>query len=369
MGLSTSVLYELIVLANLVVLAVTATIVVGLLRWSLRRWTSIWPKTIAIHVVNLIVALVGVPTVIRLFPTLWFAGLTVGSIVDFCFWLMLADGMRVWTKTQPALIRPAKGLIPLALFFAICGLAFLAARVSVSPGGRAALEEARLTASIYQSFAQQSPQREVVDAMRKAFPKELAAIMKPYVAQAARDAAHHAAFLPKFPIDKISGFLKSKSYDLVRAPDADLARFAKSLSGYGDFLARNHATCSIEPGGGVIMHIPDRNQPLRQTDSRAMGQLYAAQIFATRAGMDHPVDRDISDARVGEFNMLFRKSLPSNLQSSLDDLIVASYQPKACNIEVLTAHYRWIGTLPPADAADYLAAQLSGRYGLSLAVP
>lgn len=152
MGLSTSVLYELIVLANLGSLATAAVVIVGLSRWLLRRWTSIWLKTIVIHAVNLAVALIALPTIVGIFPTLWFAGFTNGSIIDFCFWLMIADGARVWAKTQPALLRPIRGLVPLVLFLAIGGLALLAARASVQPGSEAALDEARWTSS-YLSIA------------------------------------------------------------------------------------------------------------------------------------------------------------------------------------------------------------------------
>src|ERR1700722_9726789 len=101
MGLSTSVLYELIVLASLALLTVAAAIVVGLLRWALSDWASIWLKTISIHAVNFVVALTIIPTIIGLFPILWFAGLTNGSIIDLCFFFMIADGVRVWAKTQP----------------------------------------------------------------------------------------------------------------------------------------------------------------------------------------------------------------------------------------------------------------------------
>ena len=367
MGLSTSVLYELIVLANLVLLAVSAAVVVVLLRWALSRWRSIWLKTIAIHAVNLAIALTVVPKIIGFFPILWYAGLTNGSIIDFCILLAIADGARVWAKTQPNLMRPLRGLLPLVLFFAIGALALLAARVSVLPAGKTALEQARLIDSIYLTFAQQSPDREVVDAMRKAFPKDFEAIMKPYVAQVVQDAAaHRFRVLPRFPIDKISVFLKSERFDVARAPDADLARLAKSLSGFGDFLTRNHATCSIEAGGTLAIHMPTYNQPIQQSDGRRIGAMYAAEILAARAGTDHPVDRDISAARAGEYEMLFRSSLPPRLQGGLDDLSSASYEPKVCNIEVLTSHYRWIGSLPAADAANYLALQFSGRQSLRI---
>jgi hypothetical protein len=369
MGISTSVLYELIVLANLVVLAVAAAIVVGLLRWALRRWTSIWPKTIAIHVVNFIVALIAVPTIIRLFPTLWFAELTIGSIVDFCFWLMIADGVRVWTKTQPALIRPVRGLIPLALFFAICGLAFLAARMSVPPGGKAALEEARLTVSVYRSFAQQSPQREIVDAMRKVFPKELEAIMKPYIGQVVAEYAHshHIEVLPKFPLDKVASLLASRRYDIARAPDSDLAKVAKLFSAYADFFTKNHVSCSVEAGGVLTMHVPNFNKPLSQSDGRLLGQLFAAEIFAAHEGANHPVYRDISRARALDFDTLFRSSLPLKLQRSLDDQIgAASLESGGCDADLMTARTRWIAALPATDAANYLAIAFS--YGLWPAV-
>jgi hypothetical protein len=366
MGLSTSVLYELIVLANLMLLAVAATIVVGLLRWALSGWASIWLKTIAIHAVNFIVALAAIPTMIGFFPILWFAGLTNGSIIDLCFFFMIADGVRVWAKTQPNLVRHARGLLPSILFFAICGLGLLHARMSVLPDAKTTLEEVRWTSLVYQSL--EPSQREVVDAMRRTFPKELDAIMKPYVAQIAAEAArsHRTPALPKFPLDKISIFLKSKRSDLARAPDADLARLAESLRGFADFLTRRHASCSMEPGNVLILHIPNLNQPIQQGDAERFAQLMVAVIVATRAGIDQPVNRDISAARAEEFNMLFRRSLPPKLQGPLDDLIGAAYQPKACDIEVLTAHYRWIGTLPPADAADYLAIQFSGQLGPSL---
>ena len=145
MGLSTSVLYELIVFANLALLATVAAIVVGLLRWLLRLWTSIWLKTIAIHAINLFIALVAVPEVMDPFPTLWSAGLTHGSVIDFCCLLMIADGTRVWAKTQPRLVRPIGGFLPLILFFTICGLALLVARIDVQPGAKAMFEKAALT--------------------------------------------------------------------------------------------------------------------------------------------------------------------------------------------------------------------------------
>jgi hypothetical protein len=143
MGLSTSVLYELIVLANLMFVAVAAAIIVSLLRWTLSRWASIWLKTIAIHAVNFVVALVVIPRIIGFFPILWFAGLTKGSIIDFCCFLMVADGVRAWAKTRPNLIQPLRGFAPSILLFAICGLGFLYVRMTVPPGGKAALEEAR----------------------------------------------------------------------------------------------------------------------------------------------------------------------------------------------------------------------------------
>ncbi|HKD21953.1 MAG TPA: hypothetical protein VKB71_08050, partial [Rhizomicrobium sp.] len=90
MGLSTSVLYELIVLANLVLVAIASAVVVSLLRWLLRRWEPIWPKTVFIHFVNLVVALVAVPKIAALFPILWFAQIVIGTIVYFCFFLMIA---------------------------------------------------------------------------------------------------------------------------------------------------------------------------------------------------------------------------------------------------------------------------------------
>jgi hypothetical protein len=145
MGLSTSVLYELIVLANLALLAVAAGIVVGLLRWLLSGWSSIWLKTIAVHTVNLVVALFIVPDIIDFFPSLWLAGLTHGSIIDFCLSLMIADGARVWAKTQPKLVRSVRGFLPLILFFTVSGLAVLIARIDVAPGAKAAFEKAALT--------------------------------------------------------------------------------------------------------------------------------------------------------------------------------------------------------------------------------
>ena len=369
MGLSTSVLYELIVLANLVLLAVTAAIVVGLLRWALSGWVSIWLKTISIHAVNFIVALTIIPAIIGLFPILWYAGLTNGSIIDLCFSFMIGDGVRVWAKTQPNLVRRAGGFLPSILFFAICGLGLLHARMSVLPDVKTTIEEVRWTSLVYRSL--EPSQREVVDAMRKTFPEELDVIMKPYVAQIMAEAArsHRTPALPKFPLDKISMFLKSKRSDLARAPDADLARLAKSLRGFADFLTRSHASCSIETGNVLILHIPNLNQPIQQSDAELFAQLMVAVIFATRAGMDHPVDRDISAARAEEFSMLFRRSVPSKLQGALDDLIGATYQPKACDIEILTTLYWWVGALPPPDAANFLAIQFSGQSPTVIALP
>jgi hypothetical protein len=254
----------------------------------------------------------------------------------------------------------------LVLFFAICGLGLLHARMSFLPDGKAALEQARWTTFVYQSLTQ--PQRDVADAMQRTFPQEFDAIMKPYVAQVAAEAlrTHGIPLLPKFPLDKISIFLKSKRYELVQAPDVDLARLAESLSEFADFLTRSHASCNIGTGGVLILHIPNLNQPVQQSDDRLFAQLMTADIFATRAGMDHPVNRDLSAARALELNALFRDSLSPRLQPSLD---AAPYAPNSCDMEVLTGRYRWIAALPPADAANYLAIQFSGQLPTVIALP
>jgi hypothetical protein len=143
MGLSTSVLYELIVLANLTILAAASAAVVGTLRRWFTDWPSLWAKTFSIHVINLLVAMVVVPNIVRLFPTLWFAGLTVASILGFCVLLMIADGVRVWAKTQPNLVRPINGYLSSILFFAIFGLGILSAHISLLPGAEAAFAAVR----------------------------------------------------------------------------------------------------------------------------------------------------------------------------------------------------------------------------------
>lgn len=189
--------------------------------------------------------------------------------------------------------------------------------------------------------------------------------MKPYIAQAAKESSHGAPFLPKFPLGKISMFLKSKRNYLAQAPDADMVRLAKSLSGFGDFLARSHASCNVE-AGVVVWHVPNLNQPIQPGDDELFAGLMTAVIFATRAGIDDPVSRDTSAARALELDTLFRNSLPPKLQQSLD---ATPYSTNGCDVEVLVSRYRWIAALPAADAANYLAIQFSGQSPTVVALP
>jgi len=231
--------------------------------------------------------------------------------------------------------------------------------------GKSALERARWNTTVYQSLARQPYLREVFDAMRQAFPAELQAVISPDVAQVEAEYArtHRMPVLPKFPLGKIAQFLVSRRQDLVHAPDAELWQVAIGMPAWADFLTENHASCAFGAPGVVLIHVRDLNQPISPENAKTIARLVTAMIVAARAGADHPVNRDLSQARASEFRMLFRTSLPSRLQKPWDDLFAGDSQPRSCNIEVLESLYRWAGTLPPTEAADFLALAYSGQFG------
>ena len=199
-----AVLYELIAAADIAIMLVLGVLVVSALRWLLRGWRSTGWKLLVVHLPVLPLLFFGLPALLNPLILLRYAGLTNASIL--CVWLglLLADGVRVWSKDVHGLRVwrwPGVAMVFLA--------GALLARLSCqSAAGIEGLTQAREFIAVQHQMETDPPGREVLPILRAAFPSDY---LKLVAGQAARLRTAVArgpnVLVSDFPSDDFNRFL------------------------------------------------------------------------------------------------------------------------------------------------------------------
>ena len=352
--MTTTALYDLIFVVAVMLLVAASASAVASLRWAFRHWSSIWLKTAIIHVVNFIfVFMFVVPFVLNRVPLFSFVEMTNGAIVDFCLSFLAADALRCWRKSYLKKVRdkkPIRRFEPEVLFLIVLLLGILQVRRSVHyQEGINLLEANRSGGAIFKGPSIRSPDREIIFALRNTFPSELDGLSTSYLAEASGSSVSPQ---PDFLVAEADRFVLAHRADIARAPDTALANVAQASAGQFDYAVRRGWMCGSFANDGRPISGPGVDDPASDDVKKRAGELTAALIFAAKAGIDHPVERQYSVSHLHGIEAQFRKSLSGELLTALDHPDASTGQER-CHI--LAARLHWIAALDSDDAAYILS--------------
>lgn len=348
MHVSTSVLYELVFAAALLLLAGLSAAVIFGLRFLLRGWTSRWPKTLVAHAANFLVALFGFPLVVRILPLDEYLGITHGGLLTFWLACLIADGVRIgWQRTA----SPSRWQgIAVVLLILVSGVA--STRVTaLAAENKQALETTRLSYAIVAKWRQKLPEREVLAAMSTNFLPEFNETTDRYLTKAIGERAGRSGphAVPPFPYGEVSQFLGQHRKDIARAPDAELVSLARTMAGMAAVLEDEELRC--DPFAlSVSMNPSYARQPANPANLQAMSRYIVAGLTAARAGIDSPVERTFPAARSAELARRLAQAVPTS-----QHLPATRQAADSASCKMIASELRWIGGLPPDDAAYALA--------------
>jgi hypothetical protein len=316
-------------------LAVTV-LVVGGLRWLLRGWRSVWVKGFLVHIVNIVAILLLMP----LFPVQAFSIFTNGTLLHFLLLLTVADLARASLAQRTDRIpRHA----PMAAFIALL----------VGAIGTSWLETYRQNAAFMywqlgaHALYGYSPEREYLPVLRQAFPTEAQRILDAYDAQLHAGGQEGKTVFPRFPLEQVTQLLKEKRPFLAKAPDAYLVVLARKTQAYMARQAKFPAACAVFARGQVGTD-PYFGELASMEDREAAGDLLAASLAATGAGMNHPQTRNFDAVQLAALEADFRSSLPLG-----PGTVATMSDDQACQVTLLYAE--WLASLSDPQVAEYLA--------------
>jgi hypothetical protein len=230
------------------------------------------------------------------------------------------------------------------LQFAVLGLVLAAAACS-KPGasndsGADPASELTDANSVIRIIETRPEGRSLVPTMRQAFPAELQQIGQSYVERTRAATAQHTQ-IADFPNQEFKAFISAKQAALARAPDADLLKIRRAMADVGRaFTDEECRATDADPNGAAP-------EALREMEGRMM----TAAILAERAGIDHPVDRQLSPAQSGPLLAKFTAQLPDGLRVAVQRKQLSPGQ----QCELAGALLSWIGGLPDKDAIQLMA--------------
>jgi hypothetical protein len=156
--------------------------------------------------------------------------------------------------------------------------------------------------------------------------------------------------LPKFPVGKVASFLALHRRDITQAPTADLANMARSMAGASRSFANIGRYCRGIDGETLRLDESYASGAASAEEVHALAVMMAAGLVATRAGIDHPTPHRFDATRSARLMRQFNAAYP-------DAARLAARPPGQCL--ALAQYWRWMGTLPPDDAAYLLATGLA----------
>lgn len=342
------VLYEFSFAVGLLLLAAVELVIVLALRLLLRRWRTLWAKTLVVHALAIPALFVAFYFRAHVFLPTAFMGTTNGDVLTLGGGFMLADGLRAWLQSRapaPGRQRWLPWLASAAVVLLFAGMTRVGADAE---GGRQALHEHAIGVSAHRLLVRGAPGREIMPALAQAFPAEANSIVGRYRAQAIADYRQGERLAPKFPFRDIDRLIEAHADDIVRAPDAALHELAKTLPG----VAQTEVFCPAIAASQGQPHGLDLDAPAPEEELRRLGVFTAAQLRAARAGIDNPAPRQFTAERTASlFAEYVRRHPGSALQE--DEL------PLLDSCEEAVKFSEWIASLSPTDSA-YMMAGIGG---------
>jgi hypothetical protein len=235
-------------------LTLTATIlVVSVLRLLLQRWASLWPKTIVVHLANLVVLLLAGQSIYALYPPTEFAYIPRGSIIVFAIVMMIADGLSRWWNVHHGAAQFTLRPTGLAILLGGAVLAVGAMRATAdAERGKSDLDFAFWAVRTHAALTRQ-PEWEAWEALRHAFPREGAAIYEDYILETRMANGGNPAgqWLAPFPARKFKAIIMAHRGAIAKAPAVDVLRLGRAaLAARGISTAAFSSIRRILPGAG-----------------------------------------------------------------------------------------------------------------------
>jgi hypothetical protein len=344
---------------------------------ALGRHRAHWFAIVPVHVLTVFAVLALQPWLLSLllnthrFST--FVSLTNGAVIDTQLLLMASDLIRPWIAASARQRRQwFAARHPYATGTALTAGSFLIGIALANWSAQVIdLTEEGLRYQIATALSHDS--KTLAGALKQTFPDEFERLVDTYERSLRPLLSNRSRFQERFSrlptqfTNDVSAFVRLRRDDVVRAPDRQLFAVAQAQPAMIEQLEALPLLCASFATGrtGAARQDPAGNQPASGEESEATARFIAADLFAAREGMNHPVQRNLNAVR-RETALAFRARLEAMEEPSI---VALSANPQALNMaraedqcRVARAFSRAIASLPEKQAAELAAYQISHHH-------